>query len=162
MKKGRSLDWDAGLSAGENARVQLPAVTREFFAAGRVLLAGAAAPVDLHNFRLAAKRFRYTLEMFRPLYGPGLEEKLGAVRKIQSLLGSRQDCEVLAGRLRLPAQGLEALRGALEKTERRALKLEQEFRAYWLDEFDAAGRELTWVRYFMRRPPAPRRPKVTE
>ncbi len=156
MKKGRSLDWDAALSAGENARANLPGLTHEFFAAGRALLAGAAAPADLHNFRLAAKRFRYTLELFRPVYGPGLEQKLDAVRRIQSLLGKRQDCEVLAGRLRLPAQSAEPLRAALEKTERQALKLEQEFRAYWLDDFDAPGREIAWVRYFLRRPPAPR------
>jgi len=156
MKKSRSLAWNAEVSAGENARVELPALAHEFFAVGRELLAGAAAPADLHAFRLAAKRFRYTLELFRPLYGPGLEQKLDAVRRIQSVLGKRQDCEVLAARLRLPAQGSETLRAVLEKTERQALKFEQEFRAYWLDEFDAPGREMAWARYLMRRPAAPR------
>lgn len=156
MKKSRSIEWEIVLSTGENARLHLPALAREFFATGRELLSGPAAPVDLHAFRLAAKRFRYTLELFRPLYGPGLEQRLEAVRKIQSLLGRRQDCEVLAARLRVPAQGAEALRAALEKTERQGLKYEQEFRAFWLDEFDAPGRETAWVRYLMRRPAAPR------
>lgn len=156
MKKSRRLPWDAALSTGENARRHLPALAHEFFGAGRELLAGPAAPADLHAFRLAAKRFRYTLELFRPLYGRGLDAKLEAVRRIQSLLGKRQDCEVLAGRLRLPAQSSEELRAALEKCERQGLKLEQEFRAYWLDIFDAPGQELSWARYLARRPAAPR------
>lgn len=156
MKKRRGLPWDPALTTGANARLHLPAITREFFAAGRELLAGPAAPADLHMFRLAAKRFRYTLELFRPLYGRGLEQKLEAVRRIQSLLGKRQDCEVLAGRLRLPAQTSENLRAALEKCERQGLKLEQEFRSYWLDVFDAPGHELSWARYFARPPAAPR------
>lgn len=160
MKKRRALPWDPALSTGENARRHLPALTHEFFAAGRELLAGPAAPADLHAFRLAAKRFRYTLELFRPLYGRGLEQKLEAVRRIQSLLGRRQDCEVLAERLRLPAQSSENLRAALEKFERQGLKLEQEFRAYWLDTFDAAGREPLWARYFARPPAAPRARKI--
>ena len=154
MKKSRSLAWDAALSVGENARRELPALVHEFFAAGRELLAGPAGPADFHAFRLAAKRFRYTLELFRPLYGRGLEAKLEAVRHIQNLLGRRQDYEVLGGRLRLPAQENEALRAALDKCERQGLRLEQEFRAYWLDEFDAAGRETAWVRYLQPPPPA--------
>lgn len=156
MKKSRSLPWDPALSTGENARSHLPALAHEFFGAGRVLLAGPAAPADLHAFRLAAKRFRYTLELFRPLYGRGLDAKLDAVRRIQSMLGKRQDCEVLAGRLRLPAQSSDELRGALEKCERQGLKIEQEFRTYWLDVFDAPGREGLWARYLARRPAAPR------
>jgi hypothetical protein len=59
-----------------------------------------AAPAQLHAFRLSAKRFRYTLELFEPMYGPMLAERVEQVRKIQSVLGERQDCVVLDERLR--------------------------------------------------------------
>lgn len=152
MKKNRSLVWDAALSTGENARLQLPQITHEFFASGRQLIQSGASAAELHAFRLAAKRFRYTLEIFRPLYGPGLEQRLAGVRHIQSLLGKRQDCEVLAQRLRASTERTEGVRRALDKLERQGLKLEQEFRAYWLDEFDKPGEELHWARYFAHRP----------
>lgn len=152
MKKKRLIPWDVVLSGGENARLHLPPVAREFFAQGRALVASAPAPPELHVFRLAAKRFRYTLEIFRPLYGPGLDRMIDAVKTIQTVLGKRQDCVVLAERVRSGAQTSEPMRAALEKLERQGLKLEQEFRAYWLDEFDRAGNELRWARYLARRP----------
>lgn len=156
MKKNREVGWDPALSIGENVRLQLPQLTREFFASGRELIASGASPIELHGFRLAAKRFRYTLELFRPLYGPGLEQKLESVRRIQSILGKRQDCAVLAQRIREHGDLSDDLRTALDKLERQGLKLEQEFRAYWLDEFDKPGAELLWSRYFARRPSAPK------
>ena len=152
MKKNRSLAWDEALSTGENARLQLPQIAHEFFHSGRSLIQRGASAAELHAFRLAAKRFRYTLELFRPLYGPGLEQRLECVRRIQSVLGKRQDCEVLAQRLRASAERTEGLRRALDKLERQGLKLEQEFRAYWLDEFDKPEEELHWARYFAHRP----------
>ena len=152
MKKKRAIHWDAALSAGENARLQLPPIAGEYFAHGRSVLASAATPAELHAFRLAAKRFRYTLEIFLPLYGPGLVKRIDAVKKIQNILGKRQDSIVLADRVRSGAQTSEMMRGTLDKLERQGLKLEQEFRAYWLDEFDRAGNELRWMRYLARRP----------
>lgn len=155
MKKKRAIAWDASLSSGANARLHLPPVVQEFFALGRALISAVPAPAELHAFRLAAKRFRYTLEIFRPLYGPGLEVRLEAVRKIQTVLGKRQDCAVLAQRIRERHHGSETLRPALEKLERQGLKFEHEFRAYWLDSFDRPGEEMRWVRYLTRPPRTP-------
>lgn len=146
------MPWDAVLSAGANARLHLPPLVHEFFSQGRALLSTAPTPPELHAFRLAAKRFRYTLEIFRPLYGPGIDVRLEAVRKIQSLLGKRQDCAVLAQRIRELDGAPEQLRVTLEKLERQGLRLEQEFRAHWLDNFDKPGEESRWVRYLMRPP----------
>jgi CHAD domain-containing protein len=152
MKKKRSIPWDLAISAGENARLHLPLVVHEFFTEGRALAAKAATAPEMHAFRLAAKRLRYTFELFRPLYGPGLESKLEAVRRIQSLLGKRQDCAVLSARIRSRESAGEPLLHALTRIEARGLKLEEEFRAYWRSDFDRPGEELRWARYLARRP----------
>jgi CHAD domain-containing protein len=49
---------------------------------------------ELHEMRIAAKRLRYTMEVFAPLYSEELKEQLQAVRKIQDLLGDIHDCDV--------------------------------------------------------------------
>ncbi|HPT24879.1 MAG TPA: CHAD domain-containing protein [Bryobacteraceae bacterium] len=162
MKKKTSMEWDALLGAGENARLRLPAVVAEFFALGRQA-AASEGPTQLHAFRLAAKRFRYTLELFRPLYGPGLEPRVEAVRKIQSMLGDRQDFTVLSARLRNTLAPSDALLDALRACEEKGRELEQRFEAYWRDEFDTAGAELRWVRYLTRRPATIRvRPELAQ
>jgi CHAD domain-containing protein len=44
--------------------------------------------------RIAAKRLRYTLEMFAPLYPGELKDPIQAGRKSQDLLGEIHDCDV--------------------------------------------------------------------
>lgn len=161
MKKKTSMEWDAMAGAGENARRQMPGVVAEFFLLGREAAASGGDAVRLHAFRLSAKRFRYTLELFHPLYGPGLVARIEAVRKIQSMLGDRQDFAVLSARLRNTLMPSEALLEALHACEEKGRMLEERFAAYWHDEFDVAGAELRWVRYLMRRPSAPRRAAPT-
>jgi CHAD domain-containing protein len=57
---------------------------------------------SLHGFRLLTKRFRYTLELFRCCYGPGLERRIEALHTLQQRLGEINDCattrEILLGR----------------------------------------------------------------
>jgi len=45
--------------------------------------------------RIAAKRLRYTLELFAPLYGSGLKPAIAQVKKIQEQLGEIHDADVL-------------------------------------------------------------------
>jgi len=52
-----------------------------------------------HAMRIAAKRLRYTLEIARPVYAGQLEEAVGAIKKVQSLLGEVHDCDVWAEHL---------------------------------------------------------------
>ncbi len=157
MKKKTSMGWDSMASAGENVRLRLPAVVAEFFALGRAAATG-TDPARFHAFRLASKRFRYTLEIFRPLYGPGLEARIEAVRRIQSLLGDRQDFAVLSARLRNTLMPSEALLEALRASDEKGRELEDRFGAYWREEFDLPGAEIRWVRYLVRRPPVNRPP----
>lgn len=156
MKKKTSMEWDAMAGAGENVRRQMPAVVAEFFQLGREAASSGGDPVRLHAFRLAAKRFRYTLELFGPLYGPGIQVRIEAVRKIQSMLGDRQDFAVLSARLRNTLMPSDAVLEALRACDEKGRGLEYRFVSYWQDEFDVAGAETRWVRYLVRRPMVPR------
>ena len=91
MPKGKRTDWDPAASAVSNARLKLPALVEPYFRAGRKL-AGTGLG-ELHKFRLLTKRLRYTIEFFRFCYGPGLEDRLRDLRKIQDYLGAISDCE---------------------------------------------------------------------
>lgn len=134
---------DAALAA----RAILPPHAAAFFKAGRKAVAR-STPERLHAFRLEAKHFRYTLELFRPFYGPVYGKRLEAVRHIQSLLGDRQDCAVTAALL-----SPETDAPTLQAVHARAARLERAFHTYWRTTFDAPGQELLWSRYLSRRPP---------
>jgi|GEM_PF-1281024 len=152
MKKTRAFAWNPEESVGETARRELPRLVAEFFALGRTAAGPASTPAQLHAFRLMAKRFRYTLELFAPLYGPALEARLDQVRKIQGLLGDRQDRVVLSERLRARAGEAGPIHDVLAKLTSEGRALEEKFRRYWRETFDAPGAELLWTRYLVRHP----------
>lgn len=47
-----------------------------------------------HEMRIAAKRLRYTMEIFRDLYPDALKMPIQEVKKLQDLLGDMHDCDV--------------------------------------------------------------------
>ncbi len=47
-----------------------------------------------HAMRIAAKRLRYTLEIFAPLYDNKLKKPIKVVKDIQEMLGQIHDCDV--------------------------------------------------------------------
>lgn len=49
---------------------------------------------ELHAMRIAAKRLRYTMEIFAGLYNDNLKNPLRVIRKTQELLGDIHDCDV--------------------------------------------------------------------
>ncbi|MCS7042549.1 MAG: CHAD domain-containing protein [Bryobacteraceae bacterium] len=147
---------DVAEDAGGFARRTLPAMAADFFRAGRKAALHPAAAPQLHAFRLEAKRFRYTLELFTRFYGPALEKRLAQVREIQGILGRRQDCAATEALLK-PAAGFDPeAQKVMRALERRARKLEEEFARYWKETFDREGEERLWVGYLSRRMPAPR------
>jgi CHAD domain-containing protein len=152
MANKRSMKWDEAASAGENARAQLAALAGAYFMAGRALMEGSRSPEELHGFRLKTKRLRYTLELFRACYSPTLEQRLEALREIQTVLGEINDC---AAALRLASASLPAKSAEWKKVERflnaRSNRLTAEFRKYWREKFDAPGREDWWVGYLARK-----------
>jgi CHAD domain-containing protein len=143
------IRWIERQGAPANARRRLPGLAAEFFFLGRDLAArDNPSPGELHKFRLAAKRLRYTLELFRSCYGPALEARLDELKKVQTFLGDINDCAA-AGRLAealLPETS--AHRARLDRfLQTRAAEETKGFRQYWRDQFDAPGRERRWVAY---------------
>jgi CHAD domain-containing protein len=143
-------------SASVYARQLLPAQAADFFEAGRRAAQRSNEPERLHAFRLSAKRFRYTLEIFSPCFGPALVQRIEQVREIQSILGKRQDAAVTAERIQ-PAVSLDLeIAETHRKLEARGAKLEEQFLRYWHHTFDAPGELERWQGYLSRKMPVRR------
>lgn len=52
------------------------------------------AVAEHHAMRIAAKKLRYTLELYAPLYRLGLKKHTRRVAKLQQVLGDLHDCDV--------------------------------------------------------------------
>ena len=140
------------LPARDDARLPAPALlVPKYFRQGRAATQPGIPPGELHAFRLATKRLRYTLELFKPLYGPALATRIEDLRKIQEILGNANDAVVSAARLRARARRDPALEPATRTLERRVSRLQSEFRALWRRQMDAPGNEQRWVAYLRRR-----------
>ena len=132
--------WEPEETVEANARRVLPMMARDFFAAGRKIAAARPEPANLHPFRLATKRFRYTLEVFRGFYGPSMDKKLALLKPVQDALGEVNDAVATN----------EVFRAGKEfrlYLERRAEKKARGFFRTWTGTFDAPGQEAMWVRY---------------
>jgi CHAD domain-containing protein len=155
MAKGK-VKWHEKDGPAENARLRLPGIAKGYFEEVRRTLAENPAPPELHKLRLASKHFRYTLELFRPCYAAGLEERIKSLKEVQDLLGECNDAvaslpsvEKALGRRR--AEKLR-MRSYLEQL---AAEKAGAFRKHWTEVFDAPGREDWWTGYLKRsaRPP---------
>jgi CHAD domain-containing protein len=140
-------------SAAENARVVLPKMARKYFEAGRKAIVGKRPPDELHAFRLETKRFRYTLELFRPVYGPNLDRYLKALRELQGALGKVSDYQaiqrVLAGDSELKREIAQALKGKVK-----------DLRESWRS-FDSDGELKRWRTYLAGEHSRPRTKHAT-
>ena len=160
MSKLHQPTWDERTGAAANAHRELPLLAASFFAQVRALLAENPSPAKLHRLRLLTKRLRYTLELFRPCYGPAIETRLAALRRIQQSLGEVND-SAAAGRLLSQAMSAASPQRAriLRYLEERAAVKAQEFRKDWAEVFDAPGQERWWTTYLARHARTPgRRP----
>ncbi|MBZ5622746.1 MAG: CHAD domain-containing protein [Acidobacteriia bacterium] len=157
MGKSHHVKWDEKATAAANARQKLPRLVTRYFADVREMLAKDPKPAELHRLRLATKRLRYTLELFRPCYGPGLETRMAELREIQQLLGDVNDsaaaARLLAKSMREKAQQARVDKFLEERAERKA----KEFRKHWEEVFDAAGKERWWTAYLGREARTPGR-----
>jgi CHAD domain-containing protein len=154
MNKKGHIQWDESTGAALNARDHLPRLISVYFTQGRELLAKNPAPAELHSLRLATKRLRYTLELFRPCYGPGFRQRLDSLRRVQQLLGEINDCATASAVL---ARSKSPARHARIDAFLRQHALHQAgaFRREWQEVFDAPGQESWWTGYLARhaRPP---------
>jgi CHAD domain-containing protein len=138
--------WDERKSAAVNARRQLPRTMSEYFAEVRAALAEKHSPAALHRVRLASKKVRYTLELFRQCYGAaGFDARLKALKDVQTSLGDVNDA-VTTWRLLAKVMPHSPRRRVLrEYLKKRAAEKAGEFRAQWSEKFDAAGQERWWT-----------------
>jgi CHAD domain-containing protein len=144
MAKHSHIVWDISKSAAENASSKLPKLARAYFRTGRALFDAAPSASALHGFRLETKRLRYTLELFRSLYGPGLDRRLALLRSMQDYLGEINDCAVtqkLVGRRRLKIAVF---------LQNRMTRRTRALTGYWRRTFDAPGQQQWWTDYLAR------------
>lgn len=71
---------------------------------------------DLHNMRIAAKRLRYTMELFAPCFGKGFAQTLKTVEEIQERIGAIHDGDVLLPLL------IQTLEKECEREKKQALR----------------------------------------
>ena len=151
------IEWNERAGAAANAGNKLPGLIEAYFKSARKLLAKNPPPSKLHRLRLATKRLRYTLELFRPCYGPGLETRIAELRQIQQLLGEVND--LVAGQWRLS----KTMKSSPQRDRVRKLldrKMDQagrKFHKHWIEVFDAPGRERWWTTYLRREARTPGR-----
>ncbi len=148
MKKPQPIKWDSGKSVIENASTVLPLLVEPLFVSGRKLSNGKVSVKALHEFRLEVKRFRYTLELFRPLYGPALNKRLAELHRLQQMLGRVSDCAAIKAVLKQSRAARKARMPRLLK-KLNAVEKERtaELLAYWKGTFDRTGEQELWVRY---------------
>ena len=136
------MKWKPSGTAAESARAALPKAAQKYFEAGRNAADGKRSPKELHKFRIATKKFRYTLELFRPVYGPSLERYIDGLRDLQSILGKLNDHHTLKPLLK----GDKALKVKLQHAMEKHLN---QFHERWKT-FDTEGESKRWKAYFGR------------
>jgi CHAD domain-containing protein len=148
MNKPFQIEWAAGAEAAENARTRLPKLITAYFAEGRKLLGSNPAPAELHALRLATKKVRYTLELFKSCYDARLEERISALKSLQQMLGEIND--TVAGERTIEA-ALGARTPEMEKVARflreQGKEKADKFKQHWATVFDAPGQQRWWTNY---------------
>jgi CHAD domain-containing protein len=139
--------------AAANASRELPILVSRFFADTRQVLAKPLTADMLHKLRIAGKKLRYTLELFRPVYAAGLEERLDELKKLQDWLGDAHD--VAAAREIIGKRALQNQPGIAEFLNKREAAQVAGFTRYWKKTFDAKGQEAWWTDFLSQeaRPP---------
>lgn len=112
---------------------------------------------ELHAMRIAVKRLRYTLEIFRSLFDGETEPVLETLKKLQDLLGEVHDCDVWIeflplflekerrrtfryfGHERPMARLRPGIGFLLEEFRRRRGEMFEEFRDFWRKNQEAVG-----------------------
>jgi len=118
----------------------VPRLARRFFNTGE-RAAGHSSAKELHDLRIRAKRFRYTLELFLPIYGTIAQSLVQEVKLIQSMLGTINDYRTVLSIATDVGCG-KKLRAALKRSEDRKILA---FREAWEDRFSSTM-AVRWTR----------------
>jgi CHAD domain-containing protein len=151
--------WSERSTPAANAARQLPQLMAGYFAGVRKALGANPAPAEMHKIRLASKKVRYTLELFEQCYGAGYDQRMQALKDVQTYLGDVNDAvsveRMLSGVMPRSVRR-KALRAYMKK---RAAERAGEFRVHWIEQFDADGEERRWIEFLKKPRGATRRAK---
>lgn len=98
---------DASAPTGKNARIIARTRVEEMYSWER-FVDDAYAIHELHNLRIAAKRLRYTLEIFSSTLPKAINDILKEVEQLQEELGMLHDSDVMIALLRLYLGGVDS------------------------------------------------------
>ena len=124
-------------------------MAQKFFRAGDRAAKPHSSGDSLHRFRILAKKFRYSVEIFQPVYGAVAEEWVGQIKRLQTLLGDMNDYRVA----REMIVEMEARASLADSFQRKQEKKADAFRKLWRDEY--TGAEKRWARSLERTPRKP-------
>jgi CHAD domain-containing protein len=133
------------------AHRELPRLAARFFREGARAATPEASAGERHRFRLAAKKFRYTLELFAEFYSPAAAHWIAQVKELQSLLGAINDCRAVRD-LVDTLGGNPKIEASLKKRQRRK---SLEFRRAWTARFGAADTARQWIERLSHPPRKP-------
>ena len=144
MKKF-AAHWDAKAPARDEAARVLPELLRHYFEQGDRVMEPGTSDKRLHEFRLATKRARYTLELFQPLYGAAIQAHLDGLKQVQQVLGQLNDCQASLELLEADLEGLCAPEW-IETIERKRDAKREEFAGLWRANFTDEALRAGWIR----------------
>jgi CHAD domain-containing protein len=143
-RRRKNPDWEKRLQLDvQKGSEVLSKQAKDFFEAGTAAAVAGADYQTLHQFRLLAKRFRYTLELFPSYYGRDMGRGLQALKDLQDRLGMINDCIATIALIRKDDRAVAAVRKLLRQRE-------EEFQSFWQSEFPAE--KLAWWQGWLRRP----------
>lgn len=142
-------------SAPENAARLLPQLAQKFFQAGDETVQTDVSPEKVHPFRIETKRFRYSLEFFRPCYGATMDSYVKMIRDLQQTLGELNDCSSSGALYRDLLDGRP--QKLLAAVDRHEVDLIEKFQSHWRDQFESPAVRQKFLRYLARPRKAPRR-----
>jgi CHAD domain-containing protein len=127
---------DCAASIREMSQHALDRLGKDFLERGNEAASPKASPHNMHRFRIVAKKYRYTLELFQPS-NPLVE----SIKRVSALLGDINDC-VTAAEI-VPRLGARLKKRQRKKTE--------EFREYWTAEFQMPRKKPVAIAQTSRR-----------
>lgn len=158
MKKQKKV-WKGKQTVRQNLQERFPAQVREYFEAGADALREGTTWDEKHRFRLLTKRFRYSLELLRPAYGPALDRQIEALKDLQTILGDMNDCVVTSAML----ERFEGTEAARERLAKRALTREEKLHRHWQTAFSSEKQAALerYLRLYACRKSPPRAAKIS-
>jgi CHAD domain-containing protein len=137
--KKKTRQWKDWLQAkpgpartiASSARRSLRPLTKKFLEAGTAAANPGTTPVEMHQFRLMAKRLRYTLEIFGPEAGSDWKRRIAQVRELQEHLGAINDCVTTRDLIAEYGGNKPSIRPAKTALERLLNQRVEIFRKYW-------------------------------